>query len=86
LIQELRLQFQAGFVAETVQVKLQKQPSQEWVDLVKLEVDDTLEMQTFPLKNTETCWALKLLLDDFTDFYGRITIYQVQVWGKEVSL
>lgn len=84
LVQELRLQFQAGFVAENIQVKVQKQPNQEWVDLLELEVDDTLEMQTFPLKNTETT-ALKLLFHEFTDFYGRITIYQVQVWGKEVS-
>lgn len=84
LVQELRLQFQAGFVAKTIHVKLQKQPNQEWVDLLELEVDDTLEMQPFLLENTKTS-ALKLLFDEFTDFYGRITIYQVQVWGKEVS-
>jgi hypothetical protein len=85
LIQELRLQFQAGFVAETIHLKLQKQPDNKWVDFSQLQADDTLEMQTFPLNCQETS-ALKLVFDEFTDFYGRITIYQVQVWGKDVSL
>lgn len=32
-----------------------------------------------------TTTALKLVFDECTDFYGRITIYKLQVWGRKPS-
>jgi Sad1 / UNC-like C-terminal len=82
-VQDLRLQFQAGFVSESVNVLLQT-PDDKWIDLQELEVEDTLDIQTYALKSGEGT-ALKLVFDEFTDFYGRITIYRIEVWGLEVS-
>jgi hypothetical protein len=67
---------------------------EEWTKLVELQVDDDHELQSFSLPTAPTsctsagtpsayCNALKLIFDDFTDFYGRTTIYQLQVWGYE---
>ena len=82
-VQDLRLQFQAGFVSESVKVLLQT-PDDKWTDLQELELEDTLDIQIFALKSGEGT-ALKLVFDEFTDFYGRITIYRIEVWGLEVS-
>lgn len=99
LVNELRFQFQAGFTAETCHVQLLQTTAvddshnHQWVDCWQdLELEDSLELQTFVLTRTirngpqvEVCVgsALKLTFEDFTDFYGRITVYRIEVWGKE---
>jgi hypothetical protein len=67
-------------------VKLQTSDN-EWLDLEELEPEDNHDMQTFSLVKDESCTgtALKLVFDEFTDFYGRVTIYRIEVWGQEVS-
>ena len=81
-VHEVRMQFQAGFVAESCRVQLKKDG--EWIDVVELEPEDTLEVQSFPVGDRQAC-ALKLVFDDFTDFYGRVIIYRIEVWGNEIS-
>lgn len=82
---ELRIQFQAGFVAENLQVLCQQQDS-TWVPIVELEVDDDHDLQVFSLEHTGShsgTNAVKFVFDECTDFYGRVTVYQLQVWGFE---
>jgi hypothetical protein len=101
---ELRLQFQAGFAAEQIQILLHSgregggdngdpdgTESVLWNSLLELEAEDDHDLQVFPLQDDKeattpplTCQLLKLVFDECTDFYGRITIYQLQVWGYEV--
>jgi hypothetical protein len=85
---ELRMQFQAGFAAEEVAVF--SLIGTAWVPTVELEADDDHDMQSFPLQENKTSdapatKAIKLVFDECTDFYGRVTIYKLQVWGYEVS-
>jgi hypothetical protein len=83
---EIRIQFQAGFCAETCSVYA-KNEKEEWI-LVDdtLEFDDVHELQTRSLQVEKlTTKAIKLTFDDATDFYGRVTIYRLEVWGKEES-
>lgn len=58
-----------------------------WMNVVdELEPQDNHDYQTFSLDSNTTLsgTALKFVLNDFTDFYGRVTIYRMEVWGKEV--
>jgi hypothetical protein len=90
---ELRLQFQAGFAAESI-VVLRQNPATtpaSWEPMIDLEAEDDHDMQEFPLyekskEDIPMTKSLKLIFDECTDFYGRITIYQFQVWGREVAL
>jgi len=97
---EIALQFQAGFVAEELKVFRRTQGTtasaakeEEWAELADFEVDDDHEVQSFPLAdqtalNVQEAMqtnALKLVFDECTDFYGRVTIYKLQVWGQELG-
>jgi hypothetical protein len=64
----------------------------EWVPIVQLEVDDDHEMQQFSLipdgddmaDSLKTTRTIKLFFDECTDFYGRIIVYKLQIWGREL--
>jgi hypothetical protein len=81
---ELKLQFQAGFSAETCQLYL-RSGSEAFELIVEIEPEDTHKLQSFPLDSDKTGDALKLVFDECTDFYGRVTVYQLGVWGKEAT-
>ena len=69
----------------------------EWEELEELFVDpiDTTDIQTFPAdiepndtKNEQSeysCTALRIEFGRSTDFYGRIVIYSLEVWGVEAE-
>jgi hypothetical protein len=98
---ELRIQFQAGFVAETMAIwallannnnnNNNDNDEEKFVKLSEEEVEDNHDVQSFLLlssattRATTTTTAIKLVFDECTDFYGRITIYQLQVMGYETD-
>ena len=71
--------------------------SDEWVEVDEYEIDDDHDIQSFPLQKQlkpgmqqqqqqqDEVTAIKLLFEECTDFFDRVTIYILQVWGKEVS-
>eukprot|EP00980_Cylindrotheca_fusiformis_P008272 scaffold1736_cov127-Cylindrotheca_fusiformis.AAC.86 len=85
---ELRIQFQAGFSAEQIVVFKSSTDGQGYEQIEELETEDEHGIQAFPLPcgtdEESSTSSIKLVFDEFTDFYGRITIYQLQIWGKEV--
>lgn len=86
LVQPIRLeiQFQAGFAAETAVVDFKMED--DWKEMDDIEPEDAHELQSFNLSpgNKSPTSALRLRFSDFTDFYNRVTIYQLAVWGQEV--
>ena len=89
---QLRVQFQAGFCAESCAVYAKSSSANDddddndWECIDEdLEWQDVHEEQMRELSPNEiaSTTALKLVLDEFTDFYGRVTIYSIQVWGQE---
>ena len=85
--EELCVQFQAGFAAEeiTVFVKKARDEPSKWTRVEEIEADDDHELQSFPLSVADAITALKIVFDETTDFYGRVIVYQLQVWGKEAG-
>ena len=57
--------------------------------MAEFDVDDNHDLQIFSLleenQNTRPTTAVKLLFEDCTDFYGRVIVYQLQIWGYEVK-
>jgi hypothetical protein len=101
----VQVQFQAGFVAESMQVwisssstnnaEISSDAAPTWVLLCEEEVEDDHQMQNFVLdeitatktttSTTATTTSMKLVFMNCSDFYGRIIIYQVKIYGQEVS-
>jgi Sad1 / UNC-like C-terminal len=81
----VKIQFQAGFSAATCQLQIRQTKNQSgWERLDDLELQDVHRLQSFSLQPTDKeSDAIQLILDDFTDFYGRVMIYRLEVWGKE---
>lgn len=85
---ELSIQFQAGFAAEELTVYTQESGSKTWSKAEEIEAEDDHEMQAFPLSDAikdQPIGALKIVFHETTDFYGRVIVYQLQVWGQEIQ-
>jgi hypothetical protein len=80
----IKIQFQAGFCAESTAVYA-KTAESDWVVTGDnpLEWDDVHEVQTRELGLATTATAVKLVLNECTDFYDRVTIYRLEIWGRE---
>jgi hypothetical protein len=77
----VKLQFQAGFSAEKVTIY-----HPDNVLMGELELEDIHEIQTHGLfDNDKSFSSLKFIFDDFSDFYGRVILYRLEVWGHEVT-
>mmetsp|Transcript_16272 Transcript_16272/g.21294 ORF Transcript_16272/g.21294 Transcript_16272/m.21294 type:complete len:166 (-) Transcript_16272:405-902(-) len=82
------VQFQAGFSAETCTVEYLNALGKGWETISKEEVEweDVHQLQRYDLDSSQNCSAIRLVWDDdFADLYGRVIIYQLQVWGSEES-
>jgi hypothetical protein len=84
------IQFQAGFAAEKGVVRVQtstngKDDDDEW-HVVDDDVvwEDVHDIQTLEL-SCPPCVALQFDWEECTDFYGRLILYQVLVWGNELK-
>ena len=84
---EVHIQFQAGFSAEDCQVHIRsgKSAGATWEMLEEIGPSDTHELQIFPLDNSLQASAMKIVFDECTDFYGRIMVYQLGIYGVEVE-
>lgn len=93
LPRELQLQFQAGFSAESCVVQAKVECSESgggscWTTVDEFELCDAHEVQVRRINESRLergCSSLRLVFEDFTDFYGRVTIYQLEILGDEGS-
>ena len=96
LVDEIKIQFQGGFVAEECSMYTthssnakSKGESLIWKEIedAYIEPENINSVQSFPLEETDEsyriCDAVKLSFASGTDFYGRVIIYKLEVWGRE---
>jgi hypothetical protein len=87
----LKLQFQAGFAAESCAVYYSNEtsPAGEAMPQDEFELKDVHEVQSFDLLSStaslQPVTAIKFVLDDFCDFYGRVILYKLEIWGREMG-
>ena len=84
---ELRLTFQGGFVGKACRIeaaKNQDAKSRDWVEWTKVFPEDVNRQQIFELPTGSLqgpVQSLKLVFEESTDFFGRITVYDLQLLG-----
>lgn len=88
-VEEIRIQFQGGFVVEECTAHICKGGNcggEDWLELEEpIEPEDVNDVQTFEITDADrTCNMLRLSFEGSSDFYGRVTIYKLEVWGSEV--
>jgi hypothetical protein len=75
----LKVQFQAGFSSELFAIY-----DPAMMKLGELEFDDIHEIQTRDIfDNKKSFDSLKFILSNFSDFYGRVILYKLEIWGYE---
>lgn len=77
-IRQIALMFQGGFVGKTVEFWTSS-PNQQKLDRRQIfEPKDQNDMQVFDVDILD-CEKLKVVFPSSTDFYGRITLYNLEV-------
>ena len=88
---DLKIMFQGGFagVDGTVEVG---SALDSLVTVANLDITDTNDMQSYSLQtideNQDTMQKgryLRIAFPTSTDFYGRVTIYQLELWGYDCT-
>eukprot|EP00956_Cyclotella_meneghiniana_P003207 scaffold3932_cov87-Cyclotella_meneghiniana.AAC.11 len=90
-IDQLRIQFQGGFVGMDCIVYHKTCENGEWEEFDELFMDtvESNEMQIFTVEHgpnqtpVQSCEAIRIEFGKSSDFYGRLVIYSLEVWGSE---
>lgn len=96
-IDQIKIQFQGGFVAEECVLFTAKKSgdntngsSLSWREIedAYIEPENINSIQDFSLEEVNEghrqCNTMKLSFESSSDFYGRVIIYKLEVWGKEI--
>ena len=74
---------QGGFAGKTCWLeRLVSGDSEKYEKVTDLYPEDTNKLQKFPLPSTAISKAFKVVFADSTDFFGRITVYQMKLIAK----
>ncbi|KAG9071364.1 Nuclear receptor 2C2-associated protein [Linnemannia hyalina] len=77
-IETFQLMFQGGFVGKTCQV-LAWTDASEFVDMMRFYPEDINPLQI----KRQTTSRVKIVFESSTDFFGRITIYKLDILGQD---
>ncbi|CAO3589132.1 unnamed protein product [Absidia cylindrospora] len=82
-VQGIHLIFQGGFVGKTCVAlgSTADQPNNYNISLATFYPQDINPMQCFAISCNQPIQRLKLIFEESTDFYGRITIYKLDILG-----
>jgi hypothetical protein len=80
------LSFQGGFVGKTCVAlgSTESTPNDYSINIGQFYPEDINSSQTFSFDATEPLKRLKIIFEESTDFYGRITVYKLDVIGKSI--
>jgi len=78
----ISLTFQGGFVGTTCAVTTQSPDATSWQELTRIYPEDVNRAQLFDLAAVEPVKGIKLVFEESSDFFGRITIYDLMIEGQ----
>lgn len=80
----MAITFQGGFAGKKCLLlgSLGSSPNDYNVEISTLYPEDISSKQIFTFDPTEELKRLKIIFEESTDFYGRITVYTLDVFGK----
>ncbi|KAF9145907.1 Nuclear receptor 2C2-associated protein [Mortierella sp. GBA39] len=79
-IETFQLMFQGGFVGKTCQV-LAWTDASEFVDMMRFYPEDINPLQI--KAECQTTSRVKIVFESSTDFFGRITVYKLDILGQD---
>lgn len=84
-IDTVSMTFQGGFVGKkcVAVASLAESPNNYDQDLGTLYPEDVNSTQSFNVQCPKPVQRLKLVFEESTDFFGRITIYKLDILGRE---
>lgn len=88
-VEAIVFQFQGGFVGKKCLAvgSTAETPNDYNVEIGPFYPEDINPTQTFQFKPTsEPLKRVKIIFEESTDFYGRVTIYQLDILGNTSSL
>ena len=82
-ITKLKLMFQGGFAGKNCWIEVSNGESETFEKLQDIYPEDTNKLQAFDIiQGHVPCKAFKIVFFDSTDFFGRITVYQMKLFEK----
>lgn len=86
-MESIVLQFQGGFVGKTCIAvgSTPSSPNDYSVEIGRFYPQDINPTQTFDFPATEGLKRVKIIFEESTDFYGRITVYKLDILGKPLD-
>ncbi|KAG0360381.1 Nuclear receptor 2C2-associated protein [Podila minutissima] len=83
-IDTIQLMFQGGFVGKTCQVQRWTDEG-AFVDMTRFYPDDINPLQSFPIAEADRhiTSRIKIIFESSTDFFGRITVYKLDILGQD---
>jgi hypothetical protein len=84
-IDTVSMTFQGGFVGKkcVAEASVAESPNRYDQDLGTLYPEDVNSTQSFTVKCAAPVQRLKLVFEESTDFFGRITMYKLDVLGRD---
>lgn len=80
-IKKVEIKFQGGFASSQVELELIK-PDKSSTKVSQFYPEDINSLQTFEIKDeAESCECYRMKFEKMTDFFGRIIIYNLQMYG-----
>jgi len=83
-IDRVEFMFQGGFAGKTCWMEV-SQDLKTYEKVQDFYPEDINKLQKFPLENPVKAKAFKVVFADSTDFFGRITIYQMKLFCSSSS-
>lgn len=81
-VTELQIMFQGGFAGKSCWIEVKKSEEGQFEKASDFYPEDTNKLQKFSFSDSPTLpkgCAFKIVFSDSTDFFGRITIYQLNL-------
>ncbi|KAI7868751.1 galactose-binding domain-like protein [Spinellus fusiger] len=80
----MALTFQGGFVGKTCVVfaSTAQSPNDYSINMGRFYPEDINSTQSFDLMSSGSIQRLKIVFEESTDFYGRITVYKLDILGS----
>ncbi|KAI0243235.1 Nuclear receptor 2C2-associated protein [Lamellibrachia satsuma] len=80
-LDSIQMRFQGGFAGKHCQVEHTTDDCDKWTRIMDFYPEDVNSLQIFKLPTSTNVKRLRVVFLDSTDFYGRITIYELCLLG-----
>jgi hypothetical protein len=81
LPRRISLTFQGGFVGIRCSLNVQSLGADGWASATRIYPEDVNRKQTFDIDIPDPVLGLKLVFEESSDFFGRITVYDLSIDG-----